>query len=70
MEPDQATSLQHELLKIKKGLKDWEYTFFKRHERKPTIKDIQDRPKVGKCPICNKIYTEPRRRSYPFILYI
>jgi hypothetical protein len=48
MEPDQATSLQHELLKIKKGLKDWEYTFFKRHERKPTIKDIQDRPKVGK----------------------
>ncbi|KAI8332488.1 hypothetical protein BC941DRAFT_436830 [Chlamydoabsidia padenii] len=46
MDPDKTKSLQNELLKIKKGLKDWEYTFFKSHQRKPTIKDIQERPKV------------------------
>ncbi|KAI8078664.1 uncharacterized protein BX664DRAFT_362239 [Halteromyces radiatus] len=46
MESEQTQRLQKELLKIKKGLKSWEYEFFKKHQRKPTVKDIQERPRV------------------------
>ncbi|CAO3628391.1 unnamed protein product [Cunninghamella blakesleeana] len=43
---DKINRLNKELLKIKKGLKDWEHNFYKKYQKKPTLDDIKARPKV------------------------
>ncbi|KAI9306148.1 hypothetical protein BJ944DRAFT_55163 [Cunninghamella echinulata] len=45
---DKIKRLNNELLKIKKGLKDWEHNFYKKYQKKPTIDDIKERPRVEK----------------------
>ncbi|ORX53552.1 hypothetical protein DM01DRAFT_1383576 [Hesseltinella vesiculosa] len=43
-----SKGLQREILLIKKGLKEWEYNFTEKYNRKPTMQDIEARPKVLK----------------------
>lgn len=48
MENKDLKTLQKQVLKTKKDLKEWEAVFSKKHGRPPTIQDISDRPNIGK----------------------
>lgn len=56
MDSNDLKTLQKRIARTKRDLKKWESVFEQKHDRPPTIKDISERPNIGKANLYREEY--------------